>query len=238
MEQDKKTLDGQQNQDDLNQEEEETVSLSKAELEKLQTKAAALDDSTKEAQRYNHLEKFLKDNDYFVDLYEKTDRKAAEFIVERIGSLIWYSSAEELYKKLKGGKSESKSTQDPEEVVQKVLDQREADKAYQSFLSKKNLSENDEFFGDVKEVFDELMEGKSRNASNVEKNLKRAYNEAKWVSKFFEEWNETKGALAKTGGAWTSSATRTPSHGIKVPAKTKKGHVSFRDHFNKLAKKN
>lgn len=176
---------------------DETVTLSKTELEKYKQLEKSYKDSQKEGQLRGHLKKTKEDNSYLADLAKK-DKKMAESVAD-----FWWMSLDEALKKL-WWKDEKL---DKDELYKEFKDRQEKERAesvFSKFLKEKNLDEWSDFYKDFKEEFDDYMEWKKRTKSRVEKATSYALSQAKKVSKFAEEYNKVN---AKKIGFWWREST-------------------------------
>jgi len=145
---------------------------------------------TQEAQKLDRVLKVSKDKSEFIKLHD-TDKKLAEKVVEYNNEFYWESySIEDYLSHIKGDK---KSVDKDDELLDKLETRQEwkvADKFYVTYLAEKVIDSESDFWKDVISLYDDLMDWKKNNQTNVKKYLDIALREAKNTSEFAEAYNE------------------------------------------------
>lgn len=180
------------------EDQEEVVTLTKAQVEEMKSYEQRYKDSQKEWEVLAHIKKTKDDNGYLLQLAEKNP-KMAEKVAEH-----WDLSLDEAIAKIKWEAKEPKT--DIKEAVKEAREQEKAEEQLASFIKEKNIS--GEFLEDFQSEFDDYMEGKKWTAERVAKATRYALSEAKKVSKFAEQYKEVEWKRADLWGKWGSPETK------------------------------
>lgn len=166
---------------------------------------AQLSASSNESKLLNEVNKVLiSDNfGYFQDISSK-DSKMAERVVEKIAKLKWMDTDEVRSLLSANAKASTMTSYEIEQEVRKSLAKQEWEKALENFIKEVWIDKNIELNEEFTSAFEEYMQGKEFNLTNVKKFSKAAYRDLKEDNvKLFEKkkweidaqiinWNNTR----------------------------------------------
>lgn len=205
------------NEEKNNANDENSVTLSKEEYDKLRQTEEDYKASTKEAQRLRWIADVSVDNSKFLKLYE-TDKKMAKAVAEHFGRDV-----EELYEAVadsygeKNGISKEDVAKQAKEIAEKTL----AKQNLETFVKKYGIEGKLEKV--FREEFEGLMENKTWTPEEVDKQCKRALRLVRDTEEFQKALEENGSKLAGAGATGNSrkgvTSTKSPYQQIKEEMK-------------------
>lgn len=200
-----------ENQENLNNEEkqsenENSVTLSKEEYDKLKQTETDYKSSTKEAQKLHWIADVAVDNTKFVKLYN-SDKAMAKLVAKHFDR-----DADELYEEIKGAENQGLSKDDIAREAKAIAEKTVAKQTLDAFVKKYGIE--GKLGATFKEEFDGLMENKTWTPEEVEKQCKRALRLVRDTDEFQKALNESGSRLA---GAGAISGSRKGDTGGKSP---------------------
>ena len=208
METTNKELEQENLEQNRSEEQENSVSISKDEYDKLLQDSKDYKASTKEAQKLHWIAKIAVDNTKFLKLY-KTDKVLAQAVAKHFSR-----DAEELYESIKeeGKPEEGLDMEDISKRAEAIANKTVAKQTLESF--KKELKISGKLEKSFDEEFDNLMGDKDWSPEEVKKQAKRALKLIKDTDEFQQGLESSKQQLA---GAGVSGGTRATGAGEKTP---------------------
>lgn len=180
-----------------------------------------LSESSKEWHKYSHIQKVIKDwknweTDYFNTLLQKdkkmADKVAQYFDYEDAETMIndWKENQEDKPKKQVKVKQSELDT-----ILDRRLNERDAKREFETLMSEYEINMEDEFGQEFLDEFSDLMEWREKNANNIKKYFKKAFELSKW-SKNYQNYIKTKQLEWQISGIWfgnpiSSGKTKKPT---------------------------
>lgn len=180
----------------------------------------AKDQSYQEWQKLNWVMKISKDANEFLKLYE-SDKKMAKAVVDHNNKFHWEEyTVDDYINQIKWWSGEDWSDEiDIDKKIESKLLAKEADLSYKQFIKEKAIDINSDFWKELIETYEDLIEWKKKTPETVAKYLKIALNEVKQIAKFAEDYQKTINSVAAL--AWWNRPSTSSESGRKPMTQSK-----------------